>query len=121
VGAEVEGESDASKFVDDHVNEGRDELPEGRPFGFDLAQKVKENVQGVVVAEVKDLLLALEIVVEAPLGHVEFARDLLDAGPMIAAAAKRGRRTLKDLDAPLASAISKGGIGRHVSTGARAA
>jgi hypothetical protein len=65
------------------------------------------------VAEEEDLLLVLEVVVQAPFRHVQGLRDLTHAGAVVAAAAERGGGALEDLDAALAGlALLHGGAGR---------
>ena len=64
----------------------------------------EEQVQAPVVTEEEDLLLVLEVVVEAALGHPERVGDLLDAGSVVAAAPEGRGRALQDLGAPLVTA-----------------
>ena len=64
-------------------------------------RKLEEDVERVVVTEEENLLLALEVVVETPLGHAEGACDLLDGRPVIAVSRKRRRGSAQDLCALL--------------------
>ena len=53
------------------------------------------------MANVKDFLLVLEIVVQAALGHSKGLGDVVDAGRVVAVLTKRGRGAPKDLNPPL--------------------
>ena len=99
--------------MDEGLDEAAQLLGRAAPGGLDALEHAEQDVERVVVAEEEDLLLALEVVVQASLRHVQGLRDLTHAGAVVAAAAEGGGGALEDLDAALAGlALLHAGAGR---------